>query len=264
MNNMKRYISSIALMGLLLTPPALAADNAQPAPVPVPVPASAACAVTDRACVLKEIEALTDTIDNQSWRDQTLRELAKTYAFEKNIDKAVSLIAKIKTPDTQAMTIRGIGMAAAFNKLSHEEYETVFQKLRKAAETITHPPSYAIALTYIAMGQAFAGEDEGAWKTASEMTNDALRHKAFGETAEIQAERGAYKAALHSIEQIDSEAYRNKAYNTVSKILADRGHLQEALDAAGKTANAYKRAEAMQYVLDIQKPRDMKKESPGD
>ncbi|MCD8563220.1 MAG: hypothetical protein LRY54_04110 [Alphaproteobacteria bacterium] len=256
MNNMKRYISSIALFALLLPSFAGAEENSAP-----PAPH---CQVNDRACVLKEIENTAQTIDNQSWHDQTLRELAKTYAFENDIDKAVSLISAIKTPDTQAMTIRGIGMAAAFNKLSHEEYETIFQKLRKVAETITHPPSYAIALTYIAMGQAFAGENEGAWKTASEMENDALRHKAFGETAEIQAERGDYKSAMHSIEQIDSEAYRNKAYTTVSKILADHGNLQEALDAAGQVTNAYKKAEAMQYVLDVQKPRDTKKEDAGD
>jgi hypothetical protein len=258
---MKRLVILIALLSALALPASAADTDKSGEGV---APAQPACKITDRPCVLKAIEATSAAIDNQSWHDQTLRELAKTYAFEGDIDKAISLIPAIKTPDTQAMTIRGIGMAAAGNKLSHAAYEVLFQKLRKAAETITHPPSYAIALTYIAMGQAFAGENEGAWKTASEMENEALRHKAFGETAEIQAEYGDYPSAMHSIGLIDSEAYRNKSYNTVSKILADHKMLQEALDAAGNITNAYKKAEAMQYVLDIQKPRDVKKEPKND
>lgn len=221
-------------------------------------PVTTACKMEDRACVLTQIEETSAKIDNKAWRDQTLRELAKTYAFEGNIDKAIALVAKIETPDTKALTIRGIGIAAADNKLTKEEYGVIFTKLRTLAETITHPPSYAIALTYIAMAQAFAKDNEGAWKTASEMENEALRHKAFAETAEIQAEQGDFKATMHSIEQIGSEAFRNKAYNVVSKILAAKGLLQEALDAAAKITNAYKKSESMQYVLDIQKPREVK------
>ncbi|MCD8497754.1 MAG: hypothetical protein LRZ85_06540 [Alphaproteobacteria bacterium] len=237
-----------------LSAPLWAAETAD-APEEKTVQAASPCQMDDRVCVLKQIEETAEAIDNKSWHDQTLRELAKTYAFEGDTDKAISLIAKIQTPDTQAMTIRGIGMAAAGNELSQEQYDELFAKLRKAAETISHPPSYAIALTYIAMAQAFAEDDEGAWKTAADMENDALRHKAFGETAEIQAERGDFDAAMHSIEQIDSEAYRNKAYNIVAKLLADRKLFQEALNAAANITNAYKKAETMQYILDIQKPR---------
>lgn len=269
---MKQLVILIVLLSALAVPARAADESPQAAKAATPTldigegtaKPLPPCKISDRPCVLKQIEETAASINNQSWHDQTVRELAKTYAFEGDIDKAISLIAQIKTPDTQAMTIRGIGMAAAGNKLTHEQYEVVFNKLRTVAETITHPPSYAIALTYIAMGQAFAKENEGAWKTASEMKNDALRHKAFGETAEVQAEYGDYASAMHSIEQIDSESYRNKSYTTVSKILADHGQLQEALDAAGKITNAYKKAEAMQYALDIQKPRDVKKEPKSD
>ena len=217
------------------------------------------CSAQDRACILKEIEQTSKQIEKTSWRDQTYRELSKTKAFEGDMDGAIALIGKIETPDTQAMTIRGIGMAAADLKLAKDDYEALFSKLRAQTETITHRPSYAIALTYIAMAQAFAGDNDAAWKTANDMKNDALRHKAFGETAEIQAENGDVDAALKSIGFIDSAAFRNKAYTLVSKILAGRKEFDGAMQAAMKIENAYKKAGALQYILDQQKPRDVKK-----
>lgn len=217
------------------------------------------CGVENRACVLDLIQADAALITEKSWRDQTYRELAKTRAFEGDIDAAITLIPKIETPDTQAMTIRGIGMAVADIHLPKDKQDEAFVKLRAAAEKITHPPSYAIALTYIAMSQAFAGDNQNSWKTASEMKNDALRHKAYGETAEIQAEKGDFTAAMKSIELIESAAYRNKAYAMISKILADRKMLKEAFEAAKVIDNPYKRATAFQHVLDIQKPREVEK-----
>ena len=223
----------------------------------LPAYAADRCQVKDRDCVLHELESSADKIDNQAWKDQTFRELAKTLAFDGHIDDAIALIEKIEKPDTKAMTIRGIGMAAADNQYDQARYDEIWAKLRTAAEKIEHPPSYAIALTYIAMAQAFAKDNEGAWKTAADMENDALRHKAYGETAEIQAEHGDFKAAMKSISLIDSKAYRNKAYSTVCHILADRDLFQEAFEAAQEIDNAYKRAEALQYVLDKQKPREI-------
>ena len=219
------------------------------------------CGADDRACILQTIEAEAAKIENASWRDQTYRELAKTKAFEGDMDGAIAVIDKIENPDTQAMSIRGIGFAVADRGMRPAEYAGVFEKLRARAERIDHPPSYAIALTYIAMGQAFAGDNEGSWKTASEMENDALRHKAYGETAEIQAERGDYAAAMKSIAFIDSLAFRNKAYAIVTKILADRGQYDAAIGAAMKIDNAYKKSSALQYVLDKQKPRDVEKKT---
>lgn len=264
---MKYALTFPPLLFLLISAPALAAEpSAQPAPAAIvpagegTAPPQEPCQIEDRACVLKQIEDIAPAIDNKNWHDQTLRELAKTYAFEGDTDKAISLIPEIKTPDTQAMTIRGIGMAAAGNKLTKEQYESLFTKLRAVADsTIKHPPSYAIALTYIAMAQAFAKDNEGAWKTAGSMENAALRHKAFAETAEIQAENGDFEASMHSIGLIESEAFRNKAYNVVSKIFAEKKLYQEALNAAAKITNAYKRAEALQFTLDRQKPREAKK-----
>ncbi len=214
------------------------------------------CTVSDRACVIEELKAAAQSIDNENWRDQIYRELAKTLAFDKRIDDAIIILNKIKSPDTKALTIRGIGMAAADNALSTEDYNAIFTALRFEAEKITHKPSYAIALTYIAMAQAFAGDDDGARKTASDMENDALRHKAYGETAEIQAEKGKFAEAMKSIETINSTAYRNKAYTIVSKILADHGKLEDAHAATLNITNAYKKAQSLQYILDVQKPRE--------
>lgn len=227
-----------------MIPPAQAADTP-------------ACVNAERACVLGLLQSSTEAIENQNWQDQTYRELAKTLAFDGDVDKAIGLVDKIKSNDTKALTIRGIGIAAADNKLSQEAYDEIFSKLRVSAEKIQHAPSYAIALTYIAMGQAFAGDNKGAWATAADMENDALRHKAYGETAEIQADQGDYKAAAHSIQQIESESFRNKAYALVAKILANQGLLNDALQSAEEITNAYKRAQALQYILDKQKPREV-------
>ncbi|MCB1650826.1 MAG: hypothetical protein KDI46_02115 [Alphaproteobacteria bacterium] len=217
------------------------------------IAAHAKSCVENQECMFQTIANEAAKIDNQSWRDQTYRELAKSMAAAGLVQEAIPYIEKIQTPDTKAMTIRGIGMAAAQLGLSPEQYAALFTTLRAEAEKITHPPSYAIALTYIAMSQAFAGDNAGAWKTASDMENDALRHKAYGETAEIQAGKGNTQAAMKSIGLIESEAYRNKSYSIVCKILTDNAKqdldYQKAFDFADAITNPYKKAEAMQYIV---------------
>lgn len=205
------------------------------------------CDISNRACILKQIEDSAPAIENKSWRDQVLREAAKTYAFDGNLNAALAVIPKIHSPDTKAMTIRGIGMAMADRDLSPEIYTSAFNDLRGAADTIKHPPSYAIALTYIAMSQAFAGDNIGAWATAADMDNDALRYKAYAETAEIQAEKGDFAAAMKSIGYIESEAFKNKAYSITSKILAEGGQIEQSYLAAMNITNNYKRATALQF-----------------
>ena len=208
------------------------------------------CEISDKLCLMKEIKESADKIENQSWRDKAYRELAKSYTYEGFSDEAIALIAQIKTPDTQAMTIRGIGMAAADSKWPDKKrYDALFKKLTMEAEKIEHPPSHAIAYTYIAMAQAFAGDDAGATKTAKAMTNDALRNKAFGETAEIQAERGDYDAAMASIKEVGSLSFRNKAYTIVSAIFTKRGELDKAYKTAQNIENSYKRAQILQDIV---------------
>lgn len=223
-------------------------------------PENKSCTIEDRACILDLMKADAALIDNVSWRDQTYREIAKTLAFEGNYDGAIELIPLIETADTKAMTIRGIGMAAAHNKIGKEEYTRIFSLLRAHSESITHEASFAIALTYIAMAQAFAGDNEGAWKTASEMQNEALRHKAYAETAEIQAQNGDFESARKSIEFIESLSFRNKSYNLVAKILADKGLYAQSFDLALLITNPYKKTETIQYILDAQKPRQVPNE----
>lgn len=208
-----------------------------------------ACRPDDKSCMMGQLESVAHTITEERWRDQTYRELAKTYTYAGNPDKAIALIDKIINNDTKAMTIRGIGFAAADSKWQATRYAELFQKLESEAQKIDHAPSHAIALTYIAMSQAFAGDDEGATKTAKSMKNDALRNKAFGETAEIQAERRDFDAAMASISHINTSSFRNKAYRIVSKIFTNHGAIAEAYQSAILIDNAYMKAEALQYIL---------------
>lgn len=214
------------------------------------------CTANDKPCVMKELETIAAGIDNKSWRDQTYRELAKSYTYEGLEDRAIALIGRIETPDTRAMTIRGIGFAAADSQWDKTRYAVLWAKLDAEAKKIEHLPSQGIAWTYIAMAQAFAGDDEAATATARAMENAALKHKAFGESAEIQAERGDFSAAMASIAEIDSSAYRNKAYRTVAKIFTDGGKLQEAYDTAMKIDNPYTKAQALQTLLNRGNPEE--------
>lgn len=220
------------------------------------------CKVDNKACVIADLIYTAKNIDNSAWRDQVYREIVKAMAVNGDFGSAYELLGSIETPDTKAMSIRGIGMAVAAHRYSPEYNEQIFSKLREIAEEIEHLPSYAIALTYIAMSQAFAGDNEGSWKTAKDMENQALRNKAYGESAEIQAEHGDYDSAKKSIGFIDTESYRDKAYQHVSKILGDTGKLEQAYDAALSIGNPYKKALAIQYILDVKDTEDSMKDTP--
>ena len=225
---------------------------------------STACHVNDDLCIWNNIKQAAEQIKNTHERDKAYRELAKGYTRLGKIKEAISLIEKIDTPDTKAMTIRGIGMEIADMNLPAKVRSNIFKTLRQEAEKITHPPSYAIALTYIAMAQAFAGDNQGAWDTAADMKNDSLRNKAYGETAEIQAENGDYKNAKISIGKIDSPSYKNKAYATISKILVNKGMFEQAYDAALSIANPYKKILALEYLLENKKRVIREKNSAKD
>lgn len=235
----KTFITSIFLTSLILPLNFAHAQETLKAP----------CSVSDKLCLMQEVEDTAKNIENSSWRDKTYRELAKTYAYAGHKDKAIALIAKIIKPDTKAMTIRGIGFAAADSTWSQEEYTALFEQLTIEADKIDHLPSQAIAYTYVAMSQAFAHDDAGAMATAKAMKNDALRHKAFAETAEIQAERGDAVTAFKSIESIDSSSFKNKAYATIAKIFTKQNQLKHAYQAAQNINNTYNRAQILQTIL---------------
>lgn len=211
--------------------------------------APSACQSADSLCLLGQEEADAAKITDAGWRDQIYRELAKLYTAKGDFTHALGLLPKIQTPDTEAMTIRGIGMAAARLKRKPDELKPLFTSLRNAADKIQHPPSQGIALTYIAMAQAFAGDDDGAYATAKAMINDALRHKALGESAEIQAERGDLQAATKSLNAIEDLSFRNKAYAKVARTFADQGQYDNALAAIKAISNDYERSQTMVYML---------------
>jgi len=224
-------------------------------------PAAQICPVDNKSCLMKQVEQIASSIEKQSWKDQTYRELAKTYTYNGQEKDAVELIGKVISPDTRAMTIRGIGFAAADSQWRQDRYAALFAILTTEADKIEHEGAHGIALTYIAMAQAFAGDDDGATKTAKSMINADLRNKAFGETAEIQAERGDLKAALQSISYIESVAFRNKSYRLISKIFEKQARLDDAYQAALMIENNnYMQAQAIQRILNHDNPEEAIKE----
>lgn len=238
----------LILSALLLLTAFAGAARAESAPAPVAAAPTCASA-TDIPCMTGLLDSTAAAITEKNWRDQTLRELAKLMAKQERYDDAIAILDRIENPDTRAMTIRGIGMAAASLKKPPASYAPLFEKLAAAAAKIEHPPSHAIAQTYIAMAQAFAADDAGATKTALAMDNAALRNKALAEAAEIQAERADLPAALASIGHIDDAAFRDKAHRTIANILSDRQQYDMALSAAQKIDNSYQRAQAILRIL---------------
>lgn len=263
---MHSFLFLLAALFIFCTGVVAKAQEAATTEKPAEQPASDSkdCKLSDRMCLMTEIEGLIPSIDKQDWKDQTMRELAKSYTFEGRPEKALALIPKITNPDTKAMTIRGIGMTAAKDKWTKEQHADLFNKLTKEADKITHAPSRGIAYTYIAMSQAFAGYDDDARKTASGMENEALKHKAYGETAEIEAERGDLKNALVSLSAINSPSYRNKAYDTVSRIFLDKGKAEDAYTCAILIDNAYLKAKSIQRILNKNNPDELDMEPKAD
>jgi predicted negative regulator of RcsB-dependent stress response len=207
------------------------------------------CAGTDRLCLMQELSRTADQIEDAKWRNIAYRELAKSLAADGKLAEAMALIPKITNGDTQALTIRGIGMAAAGLSLPSQSYDDLFESLAALADKITDIPSRDIAYTYIAMSQSFAKQDGAAIKTAKAMTNPALKHKALAEIAEVQAERKDAIAALTTLKEIDADAYRNKATRTITLLLSDRGLFNEAAQAAHSISNPTLKAEALQYII---------------
>lgn len=217
------------------------------------------CVVDNHTCIFSMIENEATSMSESRWRNQAYRDLAVSKAMESDYDGAAALIDKINNPDTQAMTVRAIGMAMALHKnLDDATYRTIFEKLDTKAATIQDSGAKDIAYTYIAMAQAFAGLDADATKTTDNMTNPALKHKAFGETAEIQAERGDYAQAMQSINAIDSAAFKNKALGIVSAIFVKRGEYNYALETASKITNSAKKVSALQKILNTRQGLDKK------
>ncbi len=207
------------------------------------------CAASDKACLLTELQNVTGQIEEVSWRDTTYREIAKLLVHEKRTDDAIALIKLIKSPDRQAMTIRAIGIEAAQLGYSREEYNALFTALRAEAEKIEHPPSYAIAVNYIADAQALSGDDESSLATAKSLDNAEMRNKALYDSAKIQAEAGRIDAAITGIQTMDDPGFRNKAFYNVSKIRADLADYEGALKLAEFITNDYQKAQSILYLL---------------
>jgi hypothetical protein len=211
------------------------------------------CQSTNISCIQSSIATETTNITEPRWKNQSYRDLAVSIAFAGDIDGAIDYIKKIDNSDTQAMTVRAIGMALAIHKdLPVEQYRTIFKKLNDFTSTIIDEGARDIAYTYIAMAQAFAGLDDDAHTTTLVMKKDALKHKAYGETAEIQAERGDFTRAMFSINAIDSVSFKNKALGIVSAIFLKAGDIDHAYQTAIQITNSTKKTNALQKIVNAQ------------
>lgn len=240
---MKRFFLTI-LSGLALWPGLSARAEEQ----------GTSCDAADRACLIGELEAAVKAIAEPKWRDISYRELAKLLTADGQPFAALPLLEKIENADTRALAIRGIAMGSAPLKLESEKARELFDRLIKVSESIPEKGSGEIALTYVSMGMALGGDNRGAIEVANRIATPALRHKALGEAGEINAERKDEKSALMMLSLIEDQAYRNKSSRTITLLLADRGLYAAAYQAAHAITNPTLKAEALQYLLEKQKP----------
>lgn len=246
----KTWITAFVLLSALLPLAAMAQTNPP-------------CTATDKTCLLDTLNATAKTIPEDNWRDQTWREVAKAAAAHGQMSQALEIVPLVKNPDTKAMTIRGIAMAVAALNLDTEARKEIFSSLRTEADKIEHAPSQAIALTYIAMGQAFAGDHKDSMATASSMTNPALRNKAYGEAAEILAERNNLPYVQENLASIDDPGYKDKEKGLVVKKFADIKSFESALVIANDIVNPYEKAQALLYIMNKQSvPDDEETKAP--
>ncbi|MCB1556845.1 MAG: hypothetical protein KDJ15_05980 [Alphaproteobacteria bacterium] len=216
------------------------------APLPV------ACEAQDTACLFGLLGEAGAAIAEPVWRDQTYRETAKLLAYDGRAEEALALLPLIGNPDTQAMTLRGIGVALAGTTIPDSDKQALYGRLVAAGAGIVQPESRAIALRYVAKGQALAGFDDSARATIRKIDNLSQSDKAFEEVAEVQAKAERLDQALLSIADIRSPAYRDRAHGAVSKICAGRGLYPQALRAAEKIENPYNRGQALLTILEGQ------------
>jgi len=206
-----------------------------------------ACQSDQLKCILDYTYQNTDAIEDQRWKDQTLRDLVMRYADAGYAPSALPIIPQINNPDTRSMAIRaaGMGLAKHSTAASRDSDTAYFTALKALANDIAHDGAREIAFTYIAMGETYAGQDEAATQTAMGMKNGALRNKALAESAEIQAERGDQNKAMESISHIDDPAFKDKAYTITAAIFIKGQKYDEALFMASHIENPYKQSKIL-------------------
>ncbi|MBI1326758.1 MAG: hypothetical protein GC136_03850 [Alphaproteobacteria bacterium] len=208
------------------------------------------CAVVDNACMAKYMAELAKVIQEKDWHDKVLREAAKFMTAAGMWQESLNLIPQIYNEDTKAMTIRGIGMALADKNLQQPELIAAFEKLMQAATTITTEASNAVAVTYVAMGQAEAGLGDEALKTAALMTNAALRNKAYGEIAETHAKKAHFADIPKALAKIDDLSFKDKYAHRCVEVLTSSHHIEQAVETAKLISDPYKKASALGLVLE--------------
>ncbi len=210
------------------------------------------CASGDNTCLFTALQNATKNIDNDRYRDQTLRDMSKLMIHEKNFPAAIDLFHQIKSADTKAMTLRGIGVATAETDFLESDKKNIYTNLIEAAEEITEEDSRVIALRYVAKGQALAGFDDDAHATMRMIDNRSQRDKAFEEIAEVQAKQDKLGEAVKSIAAIESPPYRDRAYGAISKIFVHKENYESAIKTAQMIETPYNRAQALLLILTAQ------------
>jgi len=215
--------------------------------------ANASCAPLDGQpaldCAINALDALVPQINNPRWRDQSLREQAKILVRNGAVEKATNLISKITNADTQALTIRAIGIGMQDLTLDDEKKALNFDRLHEHATAIAHTGSQEVALTYIAIAEANAGLFQRALLTAEKLNTRSLRNKSYQEIAEVCSAEGQKDNAFFALERIDDPAFKNKAYGVIAAVFIKHQHNADALRAADYITDPYIKATSLLNII---------------
>jgi predicted negative regulator of RcsB-dependent stress response len=200
-------------------------------------------------CAMSALDLYVPQINNVRWRDQSLREQAKILVRKGDVQKALTLISQITNADTQALTIRAIGIGMKDLTLDDAQKTLYFDALHKHATAITHTGSQEIALTYIAIAEASAGLFQNALKTASKLETRSLRNKSYQEIAEVLSATHKSDDAFFALERIDDTAFKNKAYSVVAAVFIKHQHITNALKATDFIDDPYIKSSSLLHII---------------
>jgi predicted negative regulator of RcsB-dependent stress response len=197
-------------------------------------------------------EALLQTvkdIENTKWKDQTYKDVSVLLTSSNQPLKALKTLNLISNPDTKAMAIRACAKVVAEHDSYKKNASQLFEQLITSADSIEHPPSKAIAYTYIAIAQAEYGAFPNALNTASLMHNESLKNKALAEISKIMAQRNQFNETIEALSSIQSEHYRDKTSLSISKIYSENNQYDEAMKIMSMIHNPYQKSQSLLAII---------------
>lgn len=197
-----------------------------------------------RQCRAGDIEAASrtrDAMQDQLYADLCTNAIAVALAEGGQIDAAIERLRAVGNPASRAKGLAGVARAAS--EVDGPKLRPLFTDAIAAAGAITKEGARTAVLRDLAVGQAWAGDAEGAQKTAALISASGRRSMALGGIAAARASRGSFDQAVSIAQGIPGKVSQVEVWILIAKThaLAGRGpDATQALAAALKIAGTFR------------------------